>query len=73
MRKILFLLLLLMSCASTKKQEPDYNRGWIVEPNGERHFYLHKDIEVGKKIKCYIHEQFEVIYVKKYLSNNPKI
>ena len=72
MRKVLFILILLVGCASTKKPEFDYERGWIVEPGGSRHFYLHQDIEVGKEIWCYMHEQFEVINVKKYLHDTNK-
>ena len=42
------------------KEEEDFPYTYI-EINGVRHFYIYRDIEVGKQIWCHIHDQFEVI------------
>ena len=42
------------------KEEEDFPYTYI-EINSVRHFYIYRDIEVGKQIWCHIHDQFEVI------------
>ena len=41
-----------------EKEEFPYT---YIKINGVRHYYIHRDIEVGKEIWCYLHEKFEKI------------
>ena len=42
------------------KEEEEFPYTYI-KINGNKHYYLHQDIKVGKQIWCHIHDQFEVI------------
>ena len=42
------------------KEEEEFPYTYI-KINGNKHYYLHQDIKVGKEIWCHIHDQFEVI------------
>lgn len=58
----LLLLLLCLSCASVEKPTVDYNKGWIVDKDGNRHFY-NEEVVIGEEMKCLIHGVQEVISV----------
>ena len=71
--KVLLLLGLLIGCTSIEKPKVDYNKGWIVDRDGTRHFYI-EEIILGEDMYCVIHSQNEivVIYSKKNLKEAPK-
>ena len=70
--KILLLLGLLIGCTPVEKPKVDYNKGWIVDKDGERHFYR-GEIILGKEIFCLIHQENEKVFVKKGLQTSKEI
>tara|TARA_R100000458_G_scaffold21571_1_gene19290 strand:+ start:129 stop:353 length:225 start_codon:yes stop_codon:yes gene_type:complete len=70
--KILLLLGLLIGCTPVEKPKIDYNRGWIVDKDGERHFYR-GEIVLGEEVFCLIHQKKEIVFVIKQLDSLHKI
>ena len=70
--KILLLLGLLIGCTPVEKPKVDYNRGWIVDKDGERHFYR-GEIVLGEEVFCLIHQKKEIVFVIKQLDSLHKI
>jgi|TARA_Y100000034_G_C6569184_1_gene246615 hypothetical protein len=64
--KILLLLGLLIGCTPVEKPKVDYNKGWIVDKDGERHFYR-GEIVLGEEVFCLIHQENEKVFVIKSL------
>jgi len=71
--KILLLLSLLIGCTQVERPKVDYNKGWIVDKDGTRHFYI-EEITLGEDMYCVIHSEYEivVIYSKKNLNQTTK-
>ena len=69
--KVLLLLGLLVGCTPIDKIETDYNKGWIVEQDGTRHFYP-GEIILGEPMHCLMHDKKEVVYLKKNLKQAPE-
>tara|TARA_R100000742_G_C4249488_1_gene67969 strand:- start:664 stop:888 length:225 start_codon:yes stop_codon:yes gene_type:complete len=67
--KVLLLLGLLIGCTSIEKPKVDYNKGWIIEKDGTRHFYGNEEVVLNKEIRCLIHGVDEVIKLKKSLTS----
>ena len=70
--KVLLLLGLLIGCTPVEKPKVDYNRGWIVDKYGERHFYR-GEIVLGEEVFCLIHQKKEIVFVVKQLDSLHKI
>tara|TARA_R100000008_G_scaffold30730_1_gene17129 strand:- start:2718 stop:2942 length:225 start_codon:yes stop_codon:yes gene_type:complete len=70
--KVLLLLGLLIGCTPVEKPKVDYNRGWIVDKDGERHFYR-GEIVLGEEVFCLIHQKKEIVFVIKQLDSLHKI
>jgi hypothetical protein len=70
--KVLLLLGLLIGCTQVEKPKIDYNRGWIIDRDGERHFYR-GEIVLGEEIFCLMHQQKELIFIVKQLDSLHKI
>ena len=70
--KVLLLLGLLIGCTPVEKPKVDYNRGWIVDKDGERHFYR-GEIVLGEEVFCLIHQKKEIVFVVKQLDSLHKI
>ena len=64
--KLLLLLILMTTCTTIEKPKVDYNKGWIIDQDGSRHFYK-DEITIGKEMFCLIHRQNEIVYLKKEL------
>tara|TARA_R100000234_G_C4959333_1_gene161061 strand:- start:524 stop:736 length:213 start_codon:yes stop_codon:yes gene_type:complete len=64
--KLLLLLILMTTCTTIEKPKVDYDRGWIIDQDGSRHFYK-DEIIIGKEMFCLIHRQNEIVYLKKEL------
>ena len=70
--KVLLLLGLLIGSTPVEKPKVDYNRGWIVDKDGERHFYR-GEIVLGEEVFCLIHQKKEIVFVIKQLDSLHKI
>ena len=66
--KVLLLLGLLIGCTTIEKPKTDYNKGWIVDKDGDRHFYK-DEVVLDEEIYCLIHQQNEVVFVIKDLDS----
>ena len=64
--KLLLLLILMTTCTTIEKPKVDYNKGWIVDKDGERHFYR-GEIVLGEEVFCLIHQENEKVFVIKSL------
>tara|TARA_R110002020_G_scaffold210612_3_gene416742 strand:- start:466 stop:690 length:225 start_codon:yes stop_codon:yes gene_type:complete len=70
--KVLLLLGLLIGCTPIEKPKVDYNKGWIVDKDGSRHFYR-GEIVLGEEIFCLVHQKKEVVFVIKNLNSSHEI
>ena len=70
--KVLLLLSLLIGCAPLERPKVDYDKGWIIEKDGTRHFYKDR-IVLGEEIFCLIHQEKEIIFVIKKLDRSNDI
>ena len=71
--KVLLLLGLLIGCTQVERPKVDYNKGWIVDKDGTRHFYI-EEITLGEDMYCVIHSEYEIVvnYSKKNLNQTTK-
>ena len=67
--KVLLLLSLLIGCTPIEKPKVDYNKGWIMDKDGERHFYR-GEIVLGEEVFCLIHQEYERVFVIKSLQTS---
>tara|TARA_R110000824_G_scaffold77097_9_gene195147 strand:+ start:437 stop:664 length:228 start_codon:yes stop_codon:yes gene_type:complete len=71
-KRLLLLIYLTVGCVSVDKIENDYDRGWIIESDGTRHFYGKVEVVLDREIRCLVHGVHEVVTLKKGLTQTSK-